>query len=71
MPEVTVRKRLGRRSGDLKYRLNRWFYRNRPKVAVTAAFVAACLAGLIAAAIGVAGLNVGGHPAEPVAAAQP
>lgn len=52
MPEVTVRKRLGRRSGDLKYRLNRWFYRNRPKVAVTAAFVAACLAGLIAAAIG-------------------
>lgn len=52
MPEVIVRKRVARRRGNWKYRLNRWFYRHRPQVAVAAAFVAACLVGLIAASIG-------------------
>ena len=38
MPEVTVRKRVGKRSGGWKYKVRRWYYRNRPQVAVTAAF---------------------------------
>lgn len=54
-----MRRRLGRRSGGWKYRLNRWFYRHRPKIAVAAAFGAACLVGLAAAAIGVAALSGG------------
>lgn len=46
MPEVIVKKRLGRRTGDWRFQLRRWFYRNRPQVAVVVAFVAACLFGL-------------------------
>ena len=48
MPEVTVRRRVGKRSGDWKYRLNRWFYRNRPRIAVVVAFIVAALIGLAA-----------------------
>jgi hypothetical protein len=48
MPEVTVRRRVGRRSGDWKYRLNRWFYRNRPRIAVVTAFIVAAILGLAA-----------------------
>ena len=48
MPEVTVRRRTRRRSGDWKFRLNRWFYRNRPRIAVVTAFVVAALLGLAA-----------------------
>lgn len=59
MPEIVVRKRVVRRSGNWKYRLNRWFFRNRPKVAVLAAFAAACLLGLLAAAFGVSRLGAG------------
>lgn len=64
MPEVVVRKRLGRRSGDWKYRVNRWYYRNRPKIAVVVAFSVACLLSLIAASIGLKGLNAGQSEAE-------
>jgi hypothetical protein len=71
MPEVVVRKRLGRRSGDWKFRLNRWFYRNRPRIAVIAAFAVACLIGLAAASLGVEKLGVGAADADaPAAAAQ-
>lgn len=59
MPEVVVRKRVGRRSGDWKYRLNRWYYRHRPRIAVTAAFAIACLLGVIAASMGLANLGAG------------
>jgi hypothetical protein len=69
MPEVMVRKRLGRRSGDWKFRLNRWFYRNRPQIAVIAAFAVACLIGLAAASPGIRTLGVG--PAAPDASAAP
>ena len=62
MPEVVVRKRVGRRSGDWRYRLNRWFYRNRPKIAVIAAFGVACVLGLAAASMG--RKNMGASPAE-------
>lgn len=65
MSEVVVRRRVGRRSGDWKYRLTRWFHRHRPKVAVLAAFTAACLLGLIAAAAGVSRL---GEPGQAPAA---
>jgi hypothetical protein len=39
-----------RRSGDLRRHLDRWYYRNRPKLAVVAAFAVACLLGLVASA---------------------
>jgi len=67
MPEVVVRRRLGRRSGGWKYRLNRWYYRNRPKVAVTAAFVLACLLGLAAASLGIESLGAGQSQAQAAA----
>jgi hypothetical protein len=69
MPEVMVRKRLGRRSGDWKYRANRWFYRNRPKIAVIAAFGVACLLGLAAASMGLQ--NLGGSSAQAETPAAP
>jgi hypothetical protein len=68
MPEVVVRKRMGRRSGDWRYRLNRWFYRNRPRIAVVAAFGAACLLGLMAASMGVKSLSAGSPDSEAPAA---
>lgn len=37
--EVVTRKRVGRRSGGLRFKLNRWFYRNRPAVPVGVAFI--------------------------------
>lgn len=64
MPDVMVRKRLGRRSGGWKFRLNRWFYRNRPKIAVLAAFAVACMLGLVAASMGVQNLGSGEAQAE-------
>jgi hypothetical protein len=64
MPEVVVRKRVGRRSGDWNYRLNRWFYRNRPKIAVIAAFGVACLLGLAAASMGISSLGAGTAQAD-------
>ena len=42
--------------------MDRWFYRNRPKIAVMAAFAIACLLGLVAASLGVQSL---GHAAAP------
>ena len=71
MPEVMVRKRLGRRSGDWKFRLNRWFYRNRPKIAVIAAFAVACVIGLAAASLGIRSLAVGPADADAAAPAAP
>ena len=64
MPEVVVRKRVGRRSGDWKYRANRWFYRNRPRIAVMAAFGVACLLGLVAASMGMKSLTGSGAAVE-------
>jgi hypothetical protein len=69
MPEVIVRKRLDRLSGDWKSCLNRWFYRNRPRIAVIAAFAAACLIGLAAASLGVRTLGVGSAEADTAAPA--
>jgi hypothetical protein len=65
MPEE-VRKPPSRWSGDWR-RLNRWFYRSRPKIAVIAAFTVACLIGLAAASLGIQ--SVGG--AEAAARAGP
>lgn len=45
MPEVVIHRRLSRR-------MERWYYRHRPGVAVTAAFATACLLGLAAASLG-------------------
>lgn len=59
MPEVVIRKRVGRRSGDWKYRVNRWYFRNRPKIAVVAAFAVACVLGLVAASMGITSLGNG------------
>ncbi|MDB5450667.1 MAG: hypothetical protein JWQ52_1795 [Phenylobacterium sp.] len=67
MPEVIVRKRLAKRSGDWKFKVSRWFYRNRPQVAVLAAFAIACVAGLVLAAAGLGSL--GGRPADTEASA--
>lgn len=45
MPEVTVRKRLGRRSGGLRYRVRRWVFHRRTTIALSlAAFIAVTLA---------------------------
>jgi len=72
MPEVVVRKRVGRRSGDWTYRLNRWFYRNRPKIAVIAAFAVACVLGLVAASMGIQSLGASPSQADatPASASQ-
>ncbi|MDB5450454.1 MAG: hypothetical protein JWQ52_1582 [Phenylobacterium sp.] len=51
MPAVIVRRRLGRRSFALGYHLNRWYWRNRPQIAMTVAFVVAGLLGLVAVAL--------------------
>jgi hypothetical protein len=56
MPAVIVRRRLGRRSLDLSYRLNRWYWRYRAPMALTAAFAVACLIGLGATTIGLRNL---------------
>lgn len=50
MPEVFVRKRVGKRSETTTFRLSRWYYRHRPRVAITVAFLAACIIGLVMAA---------------------
>jgi len=71
MPEMVVRKRLGRRSGDWKYRVNRWYYRNRPKIAVMAAFAVACVMGLVAASMGLNSLGAGASQAEAQSSAAP
>ena len=52
MPEVLGRDRPPR-SARVRRGLDRWFYRNRPKIAVIAAFAVACLLGLVAASVGV------------------
>lgn len=51
MPAVIVRRRLGRRSVALGHRLTRWYWRNRPQIAMTVAFVVAGLLGLVAVAL--------------------
>ena len=68
MPEVTVRKRVARRSGSWRYRLNRWFYRNRPQVAVSVAFVIFVLAGIVLASLSA---NTASRPAEETVVATP
>ena len=67
MMQVMVRKRWGR-PGELRRQVDRWFYRNRPKLAVVAAFVVACLLGLVASA-GLQSLAPGAAP--PAASAGP
>jgi hypothetical protein len=47
MPAVIVRKRLGRKSFAMSYHLNRWYWRNRANLAVSAAFLVACGLGLV------------------------
>ena len=49
MPEVIVRKRAGKRNGNVSYRLHRWYYRHRPQVAVAVAFLVFALAGYFVA----------------------
>ena len=56
MPAVIMRRRLGRRSLDLGYHLNRWYWRHRPQLALTAAFLVACVAGLAMTTVGLSGL---------------
>ena len=46
MPEVRARRRTAKRSGSARFRLNRWYYRHRPQVAVAVAFLAASVIGL-------------------------
>lgn len=47
MPEVTVRKRIGRRSGSLRYRLHRWVFYRRTAIALTVAAIVAAAAALV------------------------
>lgn len=51
MPQIVIRKRLSRRSGDWQYHLNRWFQRNRPEAAVMIAFAVVSTLGLILASL--------------------
>lgn len=46
MPEVTVRKRVGRRSGGIRYRFRRWLYYRRATLAVGVAALLAVAAAL-------------------------
>lgn len=68
MPEVTVRKRLGRRSGSVQFRVRRWLYYRRTTVAVA---IAALLAiGLAMAFWAMLSSVADTEPPEPVATAQ-
>lgn len=67
MPEVIVRKRVGRRKGDLGYRIRRWSYRHRPQLAVAAAFVVAGLLGILLAMVLRDAGSSGGGDAPPAA----
>ena len=69
MPEVVTRKRLGRRTGGVRFKLHRWFYRNRPQVAVAAAFVIFVLAGILFASLSVK--STGHGPTDVEASAAP
>lgn len=53
VPEVVTRKRIGRRSGGMRFKLNRWFYRNRPRVAVGIAFIIFVLTGIVFAQLAI------------------
>ena len=53
VPDVVTRKRVGRRSGGLRFKLNRWFYRNRPAVAVGVAFIIFVLVGIVFAQLSI------------------
>jgi len=64
MPEVTVRKRAGKRKGSVNYRLHRWFYRHRPQVAVVAAFLVFALGGYLIAKVMLPSMGAGGGDAE-------
>lgn len=66
MPEVVVRKRVRKRTGGFRYRLSRWFYLNRPRVAVAAAFAIVCL--LAVGAVVLAERSVNDRPADESAA---
>lgn len=61
---------MGQRSGDWRVRLNRWYYRNRPRIAVIAAFTVACLMGLAAASLGIQTLGAGSGGAAPATSAR-
>ncbi len=60
MPEVVKLKRAGRRSGGTGFRLRRWFYRNRPAIAVIVAFGVMVLIGLVFVSLSVSSLSSGG-----------
>ncbi|MFZ3008388.1 MAG: hypothetical protein WA047_19660 [Phenylobacterium sp.] len=62
MPEIVTRKRLGRRTGGVRFKLRRWFYRYRPEVAVTIAFIVFVFVGILFASLLVK--SVGQDPAE-------
>ena len=57
MPAVIVRRRLGSRSAKVNYHVSRWYWRNRARLAVTAAFSVACVLGA-AASIGAHSLGL-------------
>jgi hypothetical protein len=66
MPNIVVRRKIGRRTGGWKLRLRRWLRGNGPQVAVVAAFVAACILGLVAVSVGLNALE--GSPSGPESA---
>ena len=69
MPEVTVRKRVGKRSGGWKYKTQRWYYRHRPQVAVAAAFAVVVLISIIVVHLLIPNLGTSEPAANPSAAA--
>lgn len=69
VPEVVTRKRLGRRTGGVRFKLHRWFYRNRPQVAVFVAFVIFVLAGILFAGFSIK--STGHRPADVEASTPP
>lgn len=58
MPEVVTRKRLGRRTGGFRFKVSRWIYRNRPRVAVVVAFFIFVFIGIAFASVSI--LSTGG-----------
>lgn len=62
VPEVVTRKRLGRRTGGVRFKLHRWFYRYRPQVAVAIAFIVFVLVGIVFASLSIQ--STGQDPTE-------
>jgi hypothetical protein len=62
MPGTVVRRRLARRSGSLGYRLRRWMFRSRVKIALAMVFVIVVTLSAVAFMMLTSGASAGDAP---------